>query len=277
MQTQQNEISAAQKDSWNRFAPGWKKWDALMMEFLAPHGAAILEHLDPRGAQVVLDIAAGTGEPGLTIARRLIGGKVIISDLSERMLQVAMAKAAGTSNVEFREADACELPFEDNSFDAVSCRLGYMFVPDMLKATREMTRVTKPGGKIATTVWGAPEKNYWVTCMVQNIAKHIDVPAPAPGSPGMFRCAQPGLVAELFRSSGLRDVAEREVPCTLKTDSPAAYWDMMTEVAAPFVAVLSKADAQTVGKIKTDVIAAMTERYPAGSIPGSGTVIVGTK
>ena len=279
MDTNTNEIIAAQKASWNKFSPGWRKWDALIMDFLQPHGAAIIEHLKPKGAQVVLDIAAGTGEPGLTIARQLAGGKVVITDLAEGMLQVASEKVkkAGIKNVEMREADACALPFADHSFAAVSCRLGYMFFPDMAQATHEMVRVLEPGGRIATTVWGAPEKNYWITCMVQNIARHIEVPPPPPGAPGMFRCAKPGTISRLFEAAGLKGVSEREVPSIMGISGPAEYWQMMTEISAPFVAALSNATAATVGKVKENVIAAMTERHPKGSIPACGTLIVGTR
>jgi ubiquinone/menaquinone biosynthesis C-methylase UbiE len=251
----------------------------MMMAFLGPHGQAIVDYLAPTGAAAVLDIAAGTGEPGLTMARMIPGGRVVLTDLSDGMLQVAREKvaAAGVANVACQPADASALPFDDHSFDAVSCRLGFMFFPDMAQAAREMARVLKPGGRIATTVWGAPEKNFWVTCMMQNIKKHIDAPVPPPGAPGMFRCAEPGLIAGLFRAAGLRDVREAEVASTASFGSPERYWDMMTEVAAPFVAALSTADAAAVAAIKADVIAAMTARHPDGAVPASGIVIAGLK
>ena len=279
METAINDISTAQKAAWNKFSAGWKKWDTLTMEMLRPPGDAIIDHLGATGTSVVLDIAAGTGEPGLSIARHLHGGRVIITDLAEHMLEVAREKAAaaGITNVEFREADANALPFADNSFDEISCRMGFMFFPDMQQAANEMARVLKPGGRIATSVWAGPEKNFWVTCMQKNIKKHIDMPPPEPGAPGMFRCAQPGLIAGLFRNAGLRDVAEREVPNTVGVSGPEQYWDMMTEVAAPFVAALSKADAATVAKVKADVLADMGEQYPNGNIAGCAIVITAVK
>ena len=279
METKTNDISTAQKASWNKFSAGWRKWDKLTMEMLRPPGDAIMDHLGATGTSVVLDIAAGTGEPGLSIARHLHGGKVIITDLAEHMLEVAKEKAAaeGITNVEFREADAHTLPFADNAFDEVSCRMGFMFFPDMQQAANEMTRVLKPGGRIATSVWAGPEKNFWVTCMQQNIKKHIDVAPPEPGAPGMFRCAQPGLIAGFFRNAGLREVTEREVPNVVGVNGPAQYWDMMSEVAAPFVAALSKADAATVAKVKADVLTDMAAKYPNGRIAGCALVITGVK
>ncbi|MBL8730273.1 MAG: methyltransferase domain-containing protein [Planctomycetes bacterium] len=274
-----NDIRAAQEASWNKFSPGWRKWDAITMEWLAPHGDSIVDHLRPAAADHVLDVAAGTGEPGLTIARRLGAGRVVLTDLAEGMLRVAKDKAtdAGLTNVEFRHVDACELPFADATFDAVSCRLGFMFFPDMQLAAKEMVRVLKPGGRLATTVWGAPEANFWVTCMMQGIQRHIDLPAPPPGAPGMFRCAPPGLIASLFVAAGLTGVRESDVPSKLRCGSALGYWRMMTEIAAPFVAALGTADAATVDRVRADVIAALHARHPDGAIDSLGRVIVGVK
>jgi ubiquinone/menaquinone biosynthesis C-methylase UbiE len=279
METVIKDISTTQKASWNKFSAGWKKWDILTMAMLRPHGDAIMDHLGATGTSVVLDIAAGTGEPGLSIARHLHGGKVVITDLAEHMLAVAKEKAAAASitNVEFREADANALPFADNTFDEISCRHGFMFFPDMQQAANEMARVLKPGGRIATSVWAGPEKNFWVTCMMSNIKKHLDVPPMDPAAPGMFRCAQPGLIAGFFRNAGLKEVVEREVPNVVGVSGPEEYWNMMTEVAAPFVAALSKADDATVAKVKADVLADMTDRFPKGNITGCGIVITGLK
>ena len=279
METKTSDISTAQKATWNKFSPGWKKWDDLVIRFLGPQGEAIIEHLAPQGTQTILDIAAGTGEPGLRIAQKLDGGKVVITDLAEGMLQVAVEKAArlGLTNVEFKEADANALPFADNSFDAVSCRLGYMFFPDMAQAASEMVRVLKPGGRIATTVGAEPEKNSFVTITMGTINKHIPTPPPPPGAPGIFRCAQPGFVSDLFKAAGLKNVSERDVPCPMPVNGPEQFWEWQTEVAAPVVAALSGANAETVAKVKADVIALVSERFPKGNVDACARVIVGTK
>ena len=86
MQQQLEEIREQQKKSWNKFSGGWKKWDELTMNFLKPMGDEIIASISPSGTNKILDIAAGTGEPGLTIATMLQGGTVSITDLSEDML-----------------------------------------------------------------------------------------------------------------------------------------------------------------------------------------------
>jgi SAM-dependent methyltransferase len=279
METKTNDISVAQKAAWNKFSPGWRKWDDLVIRFLGPQGDAIIDHLAPKDGQRFLDIAAGTGEPGLRIAQRIPGGRVVITDLAEGMLQVATEKAAraGLSNVEFKEADASALPFDDNSFDGVSCRLGYMFFPDMAQAAREMVRVLKPGGRIATTVWAEPAKNFFVTCSMGVINKHVPTPPPPPGAPGIFRCAEPGMMSELFRAAGLKNVEERDVPCPMPVNSPEQYWEMQTEIAAPVVAAMANADAATIAKVKADVIDGMRAHFPKGNIEACARVITGVK
>ena len=114
-------------------------------------------------------------------------------------------------NIETYTADVSKLPFDDNTFDIVTCRFGYMFFPDMMLATQEMTRVLKPGGRIATSVWGSPENNFWITVMMQNIKKYIEMTPPPEGAPGMFRCAKPRLIANMFEEVGLKDVHEIQV------------------------------------------------------------------
>lgn len=277
MNTELTEIRDAQKASWEKFSPGWKKWDEITMNFLVPYGDEIIRLLKPEGSDKVLDIAAGTGEPGLSIAPMIPEGKVIVTDLSEGMLDVANEKASalGLNNLETQVADACELPFENNTFDGVSCRFGLMFVPDMQLAVQEMARVVKPGGRIATTVWAGPENNFWITCMMQNISQHIDMPKPPEGAPGMFRCAQPGLIASMFEHAGLKNISENEASGNMEAGSAQQYWDFMTEVAAPFVAALSEADEETVEKVRLGVIQSMDERYPDSIIDTRGIVVGG--
>ena len=78
MEQQLEQIRQQQKESWNKFSGGWKKWDGLVMDFLKPMGDEIIRLLDPHKNDIILDIASGTGEPGLTIASWLHGGKVML-------------------------------------------------------------------------------------------------------------------------------------------------------------------------------------------------------
>ncbi len=276
MEAQLEQIRDQQKESWNKFSPGWKKWDQLMMDFLKPMGDEIIRFLQLKPSDQVLDIAAGTGEPGLTIAQQCPQGKVIVTDLSEGMLAVARENAAnrGIQNLETLICDVCELPFDNNTFDAISCRFGFMFFPDMQLAAKEMYRVLKPGGKVATSVWYSPEKNFWVTAIGGTINRNMNLPIPPPEAPGMFRCAKNALIADLFRNAGFKNISEGEIPGKLKVGTAETYWNMMTEVAAPFVAALSKADDEMKAKIKKEVLELVNEKYPDGNVVIDSSALV---
>ena len=281
MEQHLEEIREQQKASWNKFSPGWKKWDDIMMDFLRPMGNEIIKLIEPRGDDVILDIASGTGEPGLTIASMLNGGKVVLTDLSEDMLSVTRenAEKKGVKNIETMVCDVSELPFADGTFDAISCRFGYMFFPDMLLATKEMFRVLKPGGRMATSVWNVPEKNFWVTAFGGTINRLMDLPQPPPGAPGMFRCAKPGLMQDLLKEAGFKNTSDQEVASKLKCGSTDVCWEMMTEVAAPFVSAMSKADDSMKKKIKEEVYRVINDKYAVSdvNIDASALVIYGEK
>lgn len=281
MEQQLIEIREQQKASWNKFSPGWKKWDKLFMEHLQPMGDAIINQLNLKESDIVLDIAAGTGEPGLTIASKVTNGKVFVTDLAEDMLKIAKENAAKKDilNVEFNACDVSELPYDDNTFDAISCRLGFMFFPDMQLAAKEMVRVLKPGGRISTSVWTVPEKNFWVTAMMSTINKNMEIPAPPAGAPGMFRCGKDGFIAELFKEAGLKNTEQVEVIGKINCVTADVYWTMMTELAAPVVAALSNADDMTRQKIKREVIKVVNQKFPYGNvvIESSSYIVCGQK
>lgn len=276
MEKHLEQVRDQQKASWDHFSSGWKKWDELTMGWLQPVGAEIIRSLQPKGADVVLDIAAGTGEPGLTIASMLTDGHVVLTDLSPDMIEIAKenARLRGIANIKAQTCDVSELPFDDHAFDAISCRFGFMFFPDMELATKEMVRVLKPGGRIATSVWSVPEKNDWVTAIMSRIRANVDLPPSPPDAPGIFRCAKDGLMVDLFRNAGLHNVSQSEVPGTMHYGTIDTYWQMMTEMAAPIATALSNADADTQSKIKAEVYEALKTSYPSGNVALSSSALV---
>ncbi|MBM4443171.1 MAG: methyltransferase domain-containing protein, partial [Candidatus Rokubacteria bacterium] len=114
-----------------------------------------------RGARAarVLEIAAGTGVVTRALAAALpAGSSIIATDLNQAMLDQA-AKTGTARPVEWRQADAMQLPFEDGAFDAVVCQFGVMFFPDKPTAFAEARRVLKPGGVLLFNVWDRIEDN----------------------------------------------------------------------------------------------------------------------
>ena len=276
MEPELERLREQQRESWNRFSPGWKKWDKLTMDFLQPMGEEMIRVLNLKEDDYVLDVACGTGEPGLTIAQNVKRGKVMLTDLSEEMLKIAAEHASlrGITNVETQVCDVCALPFRDYMFDAISCRFGFMFFPDMSLAAREMLRVLKPEGKLALAVWDIAEKNFWVTAITGVINKHMNLPPVEPRAPGMFRCAQDGLMIKLLCDAGFRNVAVGRVMGKLQVHTTENYWNMMNEIAAPVVAALNQADPELNAKMKAEVFQKVFERYPEGRVEIASSALI---
>ena len=119
-----DEIRATQKQTWDKFSAGWEKWDDVVMATTGQVGRELVESLRVAEDQQHLDVGAGTGEPGLTIAALAPKGRVTLADLSPEMLAAAGRRAAakGLTNVDYRECGVEDLPFPDATFDSVSCR-----------------------------------------------------------------------------------------------------------------------------------------------------------
>ena len=276
-----DEIRDSQREAWAGLSAGWEKWDSVIMDQLGPVSAAMIDRLGIAADQQHLDIAAGTGEPGLTIAGLAPDGHVVLTDLSAEMLDIATrrAHAQGISNFETVVCSADDLPFGDAAFDSVSVRFGYMFLPDLAKATAEFVRVLRPGGRLCSSVWVKPEENPWTSIAMQEIAREADLAPPDPGGPGMFRCAAPGYVSSLYETAGLRDVAEWEVGVELVTRSPAEYWQMISEHVSLAVSALQQVDGPARERIADAVIARVSVYEEDGRVrvPGVARCIVGTR
>ena len=277
-----DEIRDVQRAAWAGLSAGWEKWDSVIMDQLGPVGAAITGSLGITIDQQHLDIAAGTGEPGLTVARLAPRGHVVLTDLAAEMLDIAArrASAQGIANFETRVCSADDLPFGDAAFDSVSVRFGYMFFPDVAKATAEFARVLRPGGRLCSSVWAGPRENPWTTVAMQAIAAEAALPPSVPDGPGMFRCAAPGYVSALYEAAGLREVAEWDVGVELVTRSPAQYWEMTSEYVSLATAALAQVGEPARARIAKAVIARASGYEGEDGkvrIPGMARCIVGTK
>src|SRR6266550_3519527 len=276
-----DEIRDVQRATWAGLSAGWEKRDPVIMDQLGPVGAAMIGRLDIAADQRHLDIAAGTGEPGLTVARLAPGGHVVLTDLAAEMLDIATrrANAQGITNFETKVCGADDLPFGDATFDSISVRFGYMFFPDVAKATAEFARVLKPGGRLCSSVWVKPEENPWTTIAMQAIATEAVLVPPDPDGPNMFRCAAPGYVSALYEAAGLRDVVEWNVDVELVTRSPAQYWEMISEHVSLAVAALKQVGEPAQKRIRATAIAKVSAFEKDGKvrIPGLAGCIVGTK
>ena len=131
----------------------WSLGDyAALARRLEPAAAAVADATGVSEGTKVLDVGAGTGNFAVQAARR--GANVIASDLTPHLIEIGKAATEAEGlDIAWQEADAENLPFEDNSFDVVASVFGAMFAPNAERAVDEMLRVTKPGGVVGFTSW----------------------------------------------------------------------------------------------------------------------------
>ncbi|MGA6827004.1 class I SAM-dependent methyltransferase [Nitrospira sp. NS4] len=237
------QVIEGQRQDWNRVAGGWEKWDRLFDEQMAFLNHRLVADARLHAGMKVLDLGSGTGYPAL-LGAHTVGatGSVTGMDLAEQMLAAAnrKAKRLGLSNVSFRTGDVTMLPFEADSFDAVTSRFCLMFLPDIPKAASEIARVLRPGGWVAAAVWSAPEQNPSIGLSMTAIKQVIELPPPDPTAPGIFRLAKPGDLAGMFQQAGLVDVAEQEFLAEWAYASADEYYTSLMEIAAPVQNLMAK-------------------------------------
>jgi len=182
-----------------------------------------------RPGEQVLDIASGTGNPAVSIALSMQqgatdgAGTVTCTDLTPRMLETARARAGNLdlSIMRFVAANMTDLPFEDGSFDCVTCRFGLMFPDDKVSAVAEAKRTLKRGGRAAYVVWGAYDENpaFYVSrrAVVQFFG---DEEGPHADRHSM---SAPGTLKRILGAAGLQDAEERELRYRRRAEDPEAY------------------------------------------------------
>lgn len=269
-----------QRRDWTEAAAGWRKWWQPLEAALGPVGDRLVELAAIRAGHRVLDIATGIGEPALTAAR-LVGpaGRVVGTDISPGMLEVARERAAdlGLGNVEFHEMDAEALDLPESSFDAALCRFGLMFLPDVDRALVGIRRLLVPGGGFAASVWGPPERYPMATVAFGAVARVLELPAPASGTPGMFSLADGDELAGRFRAAGFAEVHTETLLVRYEFDSLDEYMRFLQEVGAPINNLLADETPERKSEVWRAVAEANAQFVGAdGRLQGSGeSILVG--
>ncbi len=193
----------------------------------------------------VLDVACGTGIVTRTAAERVAPNGVAVGvDLNSAMLTVARRVR---SDLEFRQADAAALPFEDESFDAVLSQMALMFFADRAAALREMTRVTAAGGTVAVLVPGALEHQESFYRFVEMASRHAGADARSLLTT-YFVCGDLDELAALLESAGLEVTTARTELGSYRAPSVDAF--VATEVeSTPLVQRISEG---VYGRIRAD-------------------------
>ncbi|EJU05905.1 S-adenosyl-L-methionine-dependent methyltransferase [Dacryopinax primogenitus] len=243
---------------------GWRKWQPEMHAGSEETSRLIINLGGIDSGMRVLDLASGSGDPALSIAHVVGGeGHVIATDMSEGMLRIAQdcAEKEGLGNLSFRVADMEQLPFEDASFDRVTCRFGIMFVPDHVRAMREMLRVLKPGGKVVLVCWAHWDQPFHAGNIA--IIKRGLGPAPPPGTQALtpFRFQEAGTLGTAMRQAGLENVQEQE--CRVPWDFPGSakrFWEMWYDIAAPYRSIIDGLEPKEREEFVREVLEVWTPR-----------------
>jgi SAM-dependent methyltransferase len=145
----------------------------------------------------LLDVCTGPGMLASAASER--GARVDGLDFSSEAVTIARGNVP---DVEFHEGDAQALPFDKNSFDAVVCGFGIIHVPDPLKALKEMCRVLKPGGRVAVSVWQAPNTTNGFGLLYNSIKTLGDLNVPLPHGPDFFQFSVIDKLSDALREAG---------------------------------------------------------------------------
>lgn len=214
--------------------------------------ADAIEHcvlrLDPQPGEHILDLSTGTGWTSRVVARR--GARVVGADIAEELLQAAHARAIAEGlPIDYEVADAECLPFADGQFDAVVSTFGVMFAGRPEAAAAELTRVVRPGGRIALTTW-APEGN--VFGMFQVMKAYMPPPtAPAPPSP--FAWGRTARVEQLLGAAF--DLAFEPGTSFYREPSAGAAWETFATGYGPTRTLAENLDVETRDELREDFIA----------------------
>ena len=221
---------------WGAAARAWAGPSEFVRKANMPVALWLVDAIAPQPGHRVLELAAGTGEVGF-LAAELIrpGGELIASDFAPEMLTAAQERAAELSldNVRFKQIDAESIDLEAGSLDGVLCRWGYMLMADPEAALRETRRVLKPGGRLALAAWAAAEDNPWSSLFGRELARLGPAEAPAPGAPGQFAWAEPGLIEEQLASVGfVDDIHVEDLRWTVAYPDFDTWWGTTLEMSS---------------------------------------------
>jgi len=259
----------------------WRKWQGEILTLTRGATEALLKAAQLRPGMRVLDLASGVGDPALSVAEAVgPSGRVTATDLGPGMISLAeeLARKKGLANIEFRVAGADSLPFPDASYDAVTCRFGLMFFPDLGAALRECLRVLKPGGRATFVAWGPKEQPFFaVTSGV--LLKYVTMPPPDPDAPNLFMFGERGRLRRELEATQFRSVEEETRTVSGRwMGTLEGYWEQFSEVAAPFRPLIEKLTPQTKAEVIAESLAALKKYWdgvelniPLEIVVGSGT------
>lgn len=258
-----------------------EKWKAKSAVLGSGVTEALVEYAQPAPGMRVLDLASGTGEPGISLAQR-VGpqGSVTAVDQSSELLTIAAERARNKnlSNFTIHQADAHHLPFADKSFDLGTCRFGVMFFGDATQALEDLRRVLKPGARACFAAWGPFEQPYWQSTM-KIVHRHAGGAILPAGGSDPFCFSAAGSLSKILRAAGFNSVEEstQTLPWTWPGSDAEEILEYACAVAAPFRPMLERVSEKDWPAIRIEAKAAIEQyrvkdefRFSANVVMASG-------
>ncbi|MEK6325055.1 MAG: class I SAM-dependent methyltransferase [Acidobacteriota bacterium] len=268
---------------WRESAPYWAKHADTVRSMFAPITRALIEAGGISEGQKLLDVAGGFGEPSIAISSVVRAyGLVICTDAVAEMVATAQREARhrNLTNIEFSQCLAESLPFSDNWFDAVVCRLGVMLFPDPAAAIHEMFRVVKRGGQMSCAVWCGRDSNPFFGLVMDVVSRFIESPPEDPDAPGAFRFAEQGKLARLVGEAGAVNVSERLLKFDLEAPiAPKQFWEVRVELSDTLRAKVATLTSEQLEHVAQDVEEAGRAFFTEGrmTFPGQVLIVTGRK
>src|SRR6478736_4545978 len=235
-------------------------YPAVVTDLVAPLGPVLAGAVGIRPGDRVLDVAAGTGNAAIPAAEA--GASVVASDLTPELVEAGQREAArrGT-RLQWRQADAEDLPFADGEFDTVMSCLGVMFAPYHQASADELIRVCRPGGTIGLLNW-TPEG--FIGQMFATMKPYAPPPPPGAQPPPLW--GDETHVRELFRDRVTDVVARKQTVRIDRFAAPADLRDYFKERYGPTISVYKAiaGDPEKVAQLDRDLVA-LVERFQHGT------------
>ena len=258
-----------EREGWRRAAAAYEtSWARVTAQTAGP----LLDAAGAARGAAVLDACCG---PGVVSEAALARGAAPSGiDLADRFVAIARRRCPGGR---FETGDVEALPFPDASFDAAVSGYGIIHVPRPAAALAEMTRVLRPGGRLAASVWTQPEPGTGLGIAFAAIREHADMSVPLPHGPDFFQFSDPPALTAALAGAGLEDVTVRRVEQTLRAAGPGALFRMVTDAAVRMSGLLRAQSPDRLAAVRRAIAAGWCALPNPTAVPMPALIASGRK
>jgi SAM-dependent methyltransferase len=242
----------------------------------------MVELLEPRPGDHVLELAAGPGETGFLVLPRIRpGGELLSTDAAPEMMEVAQRRAAelGLTDVRFAVEDAAHLSLRDAAVDGLLCRFGLMLVPDMQRTAAEIARVLRPRGRAVLAVWASSQLNPWMTASGRAALELGLTDPPDRSAPGPFRLSDPEQLTEVVLAGGLEIQHLEDITVTWVAASLDEWWETTRDTSRMLALLLNRISPDQARALRAAAERHLQEYIAEDgslTVPGVARVVVAT-